>query len=159
MTTPVQYQVGMPLLGGSCLVCDSTDRLINDHCHEHGWIRGVLCNRCNGSMGRVDRGLMPKAADRLGSDQPFHAHRARCHECGPIELVPSERKRFVAVMVGPATREALRKASFRVASDARKILSQGDTIEILLSMADQDPEAFAQAARRFAARNNKESEQ
>lgn len=28
--------------------------LVFDHCHEHGWIRGIICASCNGKMRDVD---------------------------------------------------------------------------------------------------------
>lgn len=29
-------------------------RYVFDHCHKHGWIRGILCEACNYSMSNVD---------------------------------------------------------------------------------------------------------
>lgn len=32
---------------GRCALCGFRERLVRDHCHETGLIRGLLCNPCN----------------------------------------------------------------------------------------------------------------
>lgn len=34
-----------------CEICGTTERLIPDHCHTTGIIRGVLCGQCNTAIG------------------------------------------------------------------------------------------------------------
>jgi hypothetical protein len=34
--------------------------LLFDHCHIHGWIRGLVCNSCNTLLGQIDRGERDK---------------------------------------------------------------------------------------------------
>ncbi|MGW6420449.1 endonuclease domain-containing protein, partial [Streptomyces sp. NPDC055055] len=41
--TPTLYRPNLPRVGTECLICGATQRLINDHCHAHGWVRGALC--------------------------------------------------------------------------------------------------------------------
>ncbi len=36
-----------------CEVCGDTDKLTVDHGHDHGYIRGVLCSRCNTAEGML----------------------------------------------------------------------------------------------------------
>lgn len=36
-----------------CEVCDSTEQLCYDHCHTTMKFRGVLCNKCNRSIGQL----------------------------------------------------------------------------------------------------------
>lgn len=36
-----------------CGICDATERLVLDHCHNTGVIRGVLCNTCNSGIGML----------------------------------------------------------------------------------------------------------
>lgn len=42
--------------GHRCAICTtelSNDAAVLDHCHTHGYIRGVLCRNCNGIEGKV----------------------------------------------------------------------------------------------------------
>ena len=46
---------------GLCEVCNQTPRggkpiLLFDHCHAHGWVRGLLCNWCNDEIGFHENG-------------------------------------------------------------------------------------------------------
>lgn len=34
-----------------CWICQSTTKLVVDHCHSTSVIRGVLCNNCNSALG------------------------------------------------------------------------------------------------------------
>jgi Autographiviridae endonuclease VII len=46
------YEVQEMIAGKRCALCDSTKRLVVDHCHVSGRIRGVLCDDCNVALGR-----------------------------------------------------------------------------------------------------------
>ncbi len=35
----------------SCEVCQSTEKIVVDHCHKTGQFRGVLCHKCNVVLG------------------------------------------------------------------------------------------------------------
>ncbi len=49
------------LLAKGCTVCGATDRrLVVDHDHDTGTVRGCLCNHCNVAIGHAD-----ESADRL----------------------------------------------------------------------------------------------
>lgn len=37
--------------GARCLICDEIKRLVIDHCHESGRVRGLLCANCNSGLG------------------------------------------------------------------------------------------------------------
>jgi len=56
---------------------------MRDHCHEHGWIRGIVCNRCNKWLARIDRRFAPQV------DEPLLiallAVRNRCPDCERLE--------------------------------------------------------------------------
>lgn len=36
-----------------CSICESKERLVLDHCHNSGKIRGVLCHNCNVGIGNL----------------------------------------------------------------------------------------------------------
>jgi hypothetical protein len=51
---------------GACAICGAVRaRLIPDHCHRHGIIRGLLCNSCNTGLGmfRDDPRLLARAIE------------------------------------------------------------------------------------------------
>lgn len=52
---------------GRCDICGSTDRLVIDHCHATGVVRGLLCHQCNVSLGcmKDDPARMENAAKYL----------------------------------------------------------------------------------------------
>lgn len=46
------YQEMVLLQGGMCDICKTApNRLVVDHCHTTGKVRGLLCNRCNLKLG------------------------------------------------------------------------------------------------------------
>jgi len=56
--TPEAYGSMLSEQGGKCAVCSTADwgRLgpVVDHNHETGFVRGILCNRCNAAAGMMD---------------------------------------------------------------------------------------------------------
>lgn len=36
---------------GRCAICQKKAKLVIDHCHVSGVVRGLLCNKCNTSLG------------------------------------------------------------------------------------------------------------
>lgn len=66
-----EYKAMLTEQGGVCKICKRPDELRShlsvDHCHATGKIRGLLCDRCNTSLGkfRDDPELLRKAADYL----------------------------------------------------------------------------------------------
>ena len=71
-----------------CEICRSTAHVAYgfDHCHVHGWVRGILCGPCNTQMQGVDAGKIPLAS-------PYVEHWRRCPDCLKIGVVTLPVKR------------------------------------------------------------------
>jgi hypothetical protein len=89
----IKYGSGLPALPRPrwCEICKSPDHVAYqlDHCHAHGWVRGVLCSVCNRQMRNVDAGRMPLMS-------PWMEHWNRCPDClkiGEVPPQPRERRR------------------------------------------------------------------
>jgi coenzyme F420-reducing hydrogenase beta subunit len=48
-----QYQTMLNAQSGSCALCEKSDDLCVDHCHETGKVRGLLCRQCNSAIGKL----------------------------------------------------------------------------------------------------------
>lgn len=47
-----QYEVMLLTQGGTCAICgESPEKLVVDHCHDTGAVRGLLCDFCNKALG------------------------------------------------------------------------------------------------------------
>lgn len=57
---------------GKCTLCRKKKRLVVDHCHRTGVVRGLLCGSCNTGLGSLcdDVGVLERAIAYLGSTQP-----------------------------------------------------------------------------------------
>ncbi|MGH3278121.1 MAG: endonuclease domain-containing protein [Trebonia sp.] len=54
-------------------------RLVFDHCHAHGWVRGLVCVPCNNRLMHVETGLGPPLPEwQLPA---LAAHLMKCPEC------------------------------------------------------------------------------
>ena len=51
--TPEDYETILIRQNGGCAICrtKSSRRLVVDHCHETGMVRGLLCDACNKGLG------------------------------------------------------------------------------------------------------------
>lgn len=68
--TPDEYQDILDAQGGGCAICTAsarTRKMVVDHCHQTGKIRGILCNQCNTAIGLLAElpGRIMEAADYL----------------------------------------------------------------------------------------------
>ena len=58
---------------GKCAICETEDsNLCVDHCHSTGVVRGLLCRRCNGFLGYLEKrdGLLNKIAEYINRPRP-----------------------------------------------------------------------------------------
>ena len=53
-----------------CQICSCTNRLVVDHCHSSGKIRGILCSNCNSALGQFSDNIeyLGKAIEYLSND-------------------------------------------------------------------------------------------
>lgn len=49
-----EYEAILARQGGVCGICGRDEKLVIDHDHETGEIRGLLCHRCNFALGAVE---------------------------------------------------------------------------------------------------------
>jgi len=71
--TLVEYDLKYDTQQGKCAICEEEtprrgkDRLVVDHCHTAGDVRGLLCNKCNMGIGllRDNPNILQKAIEYL----------------------------------------------------------------------------------------------
>ena len=64
--TPHEVAAMIDAQGSRCLLCaSSTRRLVIDHCHDSGRVRGMLCRSCNTIVGQVE--MAPALLNRLSA--------------------------------------------------------------------------------------------
>ena len=89
MSSPIQYgDHGSMGLRGSCNVCGIHGGALKvDHCHQHGWVREVLCNRCNTLMALIDRRITPHPRKtNKGAVHRLLMHFNLCPDCSPLTI-------------------------------------------------------------------------
>ena len=69
-----------------CVICGSQEKLVVDHDHKTGNIRGLLCNHCNRGLGhfRDDPMLLEFAAQYLyasADDPKWHTYLSEAEKC------------------------------------------------------------------------------
>lgn len=76
--TTEQYDEMVRAQGGLCAICrkpPTRRRLAVDHCHKTGTVRGLLCDPCNSSLGRLgdnQEGLL-RALNYLDGSTPLRS--------------------------------------------------------------------------------------
>ena len=67
---------------GICRAYDmevEAERLVFDHCHAHGWVRGLVYVPCNNRLTRIEAGLGPDLPE--WQRPALAAHLMKCPEC------------------------------------------------------------------------------
>lgn len=49
--SPDDYSKLYETCGGVCSICKKASKLVVDHCHRSGQVRGLLCGQCNTMLG------------------------------------------------------------------------------------------------------------
>jgi len=120
----VKYHTGPPPRT-ACEACGQITTQETDHCHEHGWVRGVLCRSCNALMIRIDRHISPKVEAVLVA--ALVAIRNRCMDCDRLdicELAAPVLAKTVNALMDEATYEQLRKAAFETRKSMSEIIRE-----------------------------------
>lgn len=64
--TPAEKAEIIAAQDGRCAICGDEKKLVIDHNHETGQVRGMLCLRCNFRLGLVEKpGLVERAESYL----------------------------------------------------------------------------------------------
>lgn len=65
--TVEQYEAMEDEIDGMCPICSVSQRLVVDHCHLTGKVRGLICNRCNRALGmfRDSPGRLERAIEYI----------------------------------------------------------------------------------------------
>ena len=86
--TLAEYRSMLEKQGGGCAICKAKEssgggRLVVDHCHVTGGIRGLLCDTCNSGIGFFDENAasMRAAAEYI----------ERAQQQAPVRVVPAMR--------------------------------------------------------------------
>jgi len=66
----LEFEIYLQLIetqGEVCAICKQSKKLVVDHCHTTGKVRGLLCNSCNSGLGQFqdNTGYLISAADYL----------------------------------------------------------------------------------------------
>lgn len=71
----ITYEEYHEMMKNPCAICGTTDKLVVDHCHETGAIRGTLCSRCNSAIGFLldDVSLVRSALSYLEGFESEHS--------------------------------------------------------------------------------------
>jgi hypothetical protein len=67
--TVEQYEAMENEIDGLCPLCFRSQRLVVDHCHGSGKVRGLICRTCNTGIGllRDSPGVLARAAHYLAA--------------------------------------------------------------------------------------------
>lgn len=71
--------------------CPPPDGMVFDHCHEHRYVRGLLCSGHNVILGRLEAVMkMPGVTITLGELSPFADYVANCAGCTGAQPLPMQ---------------------------------------------------------------------
>ena len=79
--TPTAFDVLKMHQNGLCAICKEDKLLCVDHCHTTGYVRGLLCHKCNLLVGHLERmpELVNVALDYIENRKDFIATYIGCN--------------------------------------------------------------------------------
>lgn len=104
--------------GRKCELCQlsaAQDKVVLDHCHERGWVRGSICRGCNSLLGKVENNYKRYGVQNLSAflhGAAAYLQRNSTHHTGlihPLHLTPDE-KRLKVNAKARAKRATMKKA-------------------------------------------------
>lgn len=150
---PVQYGDHPPAPpGASCEACGATPpSVVTDHCHKHGWVRGILCGQCNANMALIDRGLLPGVRQAAA----LVAFARRCPECPAVkvaDLAPLAGRTAFTWRLSASQALRLDELTFRLKRElGRAKLDRAEMLDALTALADDNLAVFGVLVARMQA--------
>lgn len=92
----IQYAIDASCEIPGCTEAGQYGELVFDHCHLHGWVRGIVCNSHNVRIGHVEAVMKIDGIVVDISGTPYASFFANCLDCQqstslPLPQEPSEK--------------------------------------------------------------------
>lgn len=84
----IQFAIGVICEMDGCTTGGPYGELVFDHCHRHGWVRGMLCNAHNVKVGRLEAVMRIDGIVIDVTGTSYGAFLANCPDC---RLSPGDR--------------------------------------------------------------------
>ena len=129
--------------GAPCEACGVTPpAAVTDHCHKHGWVRGILYVQCNANMALIDRGLLP----RVQQAAALATFARRCPECPAVDvadLSPLVGRTAFTWRLTADQALTLDEMTLRLKRQlGRAKLDKAEMLALLVGLADEQPWVF-----------------
>lgn len=129
--------------GHSCAICgELAERLVLDHDHSTGQVRGYLCNRCNLKIGHVERRGGVDISDPFYNQVLDYLHHPPVTGCGICFLGPLKVQAAKGIMRGGRTIFYPEKANKMILS-APDYMTAEESIDFLGPLLVAAKEAFS----------------
>jgi hypothetical protein len=86
----IQYAIGASCEFPGCTTTGQYGKLVFDHCHLHGWIRGLVCTSHNIKIGQVEAVAKIEGIIMDLSGTLYAAFFANCQDCEQSVPLPRD---------------------------------------------------------------------